>query len=183
MWLGWRSTNCWSTLSNPPRLPAAVSIPHPREAKLASLWLMVKGYPIPTPLQLQSIQPPLSLPLPLPPVLPSPQLSASWHQIIRWRPTHRHTSRSTLMSIPKSSTRSRSWTSQTWSLLGMCITAVTSWRRLAILSTSPFSILMLPSKFVCSNPDRISTPSRSSQSSMTSWKLDPEPGTSRSLNK
>ena len=35
---------------------------------------LVKGYPIPTPLQLQSIQPPLSLPLP--PVLPSPQLSA-----------------------------------------------------------------------------------------------------------
>jgi hypothetical protein len=37
---------------------------------------LVKGYPIPTPLQLQSIQPPLSLPLPLPPFLPSPQLSA-----------------------------------------------------------------------------------------------------------
>jgi hypothetical protein len=43
---------------------------------LQNLWLLVKGYPIPTPLQLQSIQPPLSLPLPLPPFLPSPQLSA-----------------------------------------------------------------------------------------------------------
>ena len=43
---------------------------------MQNLWLLVKGYPIPTPLQLQSIQPPLSLPLPLPPFLPSPQLSA-----------------------------------------------------------------------------------------------------------
>ena len=41
---------------------------------MQNLWLLVKGYPIPTPLQLQSIQPPLSLPLP--PFLPSPQLSA-----------------------------------------------------------------------------------------------------------
>ena len=43
---------------------------------MQNLWLLVKGYPIPTPLQLQSIQPPLSLPLPLPLFLPSPQLSA-----------------------------------------------------------------------------------------------------------
>jgi hypothetical protein len=48
-----------------PLTPAAVSIPHPREAELASLWLLVKGYPIPTPLQLQSLLSP-SLPLPIP---------------------------------------------------------------------------------------------------------------------
>jgi hypothetical protein len=55
-----------------PTPPAAVSIPHPREAELASLWLLVRGHPIPAPLQLQSIQ----QPLPLPPVLPSFHLSA-----------------------------------------------------------------------------------------------------------
>ena len=37
-----------------PTPPAAVSILHPREAELASLWLLVRGYPIPTPLQPQS---------------------------------------------------------------------------------------------------------------------------------
>jgi hypothetical protein len=48
-------------------LPAAVSIPHPREAELASLWLLVRGYPIPTP-----SQPPQPL---LSPPIPSPQLN------------------------------------------------------------------------------------------------------------
>ena len=52
-----------------PTPPAAVSIPHPREAELASLWVLVRGYPIPAPLQLQSVLPTL----PLPPVLPSSQ--------------------------------------------------------------------------------------------------------------
>jgi hypothetical protein len=48
-----------------PLTPAAVSIPHPREAELARLWLLVKGYPIPNPVQLQSLLSP-SLPLPAP---------------------------------------------------------------------------------------------------------------------
>jgi hypothetical protein len=55
-----------------PTPPAAVSIPHPREAELASLWALVRGYPIPAPQQLQSIQPTL----PLSPVPSSSQLSA-----------------------------------------------------------------------------------------------------------
>ena len=51
-----------------PTPPAAVSILHPREAELASLWLLVRGYPIPTPLQPQShLSPSIPLPIPSPP--------------------------------------------------------------------------------------------------------------------
>jgi hypothetical protein len=46
--------------------PAAVSIPHPEEAELARIWLAVRGYPMPPPLQPQPAQasPPQPLPSP-----------------------------------------------------------------------------------------------------------------------